>query len=71
MAGHSQTHPYLKSYDELKRTHNRLQNYLNMYKDDISPKEKNSIQTILNNINDSIEEIPEKYHVSRWNQFNK
>lgn len=69
MAGHSTLHPYLKSYDELNRTMNRIKNYENMYKDTISDKEKKEIYFMLEHIELAITYIPKKYHISRWNQF--
>ena len=69
MAGHGKLHPYLKSYDELKRTMNRMVVYLDMFKDSISPKEKNEIEEMLKHIDSAILCIPSQYHVSRHNQF--
>jgi oligoendopeptidase F len=69
LAGHSTLHPYLKSYDELLRTMNRIKNYANMYRDTISNKEKYEIQEMIEAIETAIEKIPQQYHISRWNQF--
>lgn len=69
MAGHSQTHPYLKSYDELIRTNKRMQQYLDTYFEMIPDDEKESIQIMMEKIRVAINQIPKKYHVSRWNQF--
>ena len=69
MAGHSTLHPYLKSFDELSRTMNRIKNYANMYRDTITNKERYDIQTMLEAIDSAILCIPEQYHVSRYAQF--
>ena len=69
MAGHSTLHPYLKSYDELSRTMNRIKNYANMYRDTITNKERNAIETMIEAIDSAILCIPEQYHVSRYAQF--
>jgi uncharacterized protein YsxB (DUF464 family) len=69
MAGHSQKHPYLKSFDELKRTYNRLETYLDIYYETIPDDEKESIAIIMEKIDVAIKQIPEKYHITRWNQF--
>lgn len=71
MAGHTTKHPYLKTYDELTRSVNRMKTYLDIYWDAISDEEKESIQIIIEKLEVSIRQIPGKYHVSRWNQFNK
>jgi hypothetical protein len=71
MAGHSQLHPYLKSYDELNRTINRIKNYANIYKDTITTKELYDIQTMIESIETAITCIPEQFHVSRYQQFKK
>ena len=69
MAGHSTLHPYLKSFDELSRTMNRIKNYSQMYRDTITNKERYDIQELVNAIETAINCIPEQYHVSRYAQF--
>jgi hypothetical protein len=45
--------------------------YLDMYKESISIKEKKAILSMVEAINNAIMEIPEQYHLTRWNQFKK
>jgi hypothetical protein len=71
MAGHAKLHPYLKTFDELQRSANRMTVYLDMYKESISIKEKKAILSMVEAINNAIMEIPEQYHLTRWNQFKK
>jgi hypothetical protein len=42
-----------------------------MYRDTIPNDEIYKIQEILELIDEAVTRIPEKFHVSRWNQFKK
>lgn len=63
MAGHLSIHPYFKSYDELQRTHKRLNIYLEMHvKDDI---ERQKLQTMIKLLDDVMSYIPNKYKLTK------
>jgi uncharacterized protein YsxB (DUF464 family) len=71
MPGPIKTHPFMKSYDELQRSINRMNTYLDMYYEIIPDDEKESIQIMVEKMEWAIKQIPDKYRVSRWKQFNK
>lgn len=69
MAGHSTLHPYLKTYDECKRSANRMVNFLKIYGNGLAQRERENIETIIEHLTVTANLIPEEYQVSRYKQF--
>lgn len=68
MAGHLQTHPYYKSFDELQRTEKRMTTYLEIHGSNLPLEEVAAIKALIKAVQDAIKCIPFKYHITRHKQ---
>jgi hypothetical protein len=65
MAGQLQTHPFLKTWDELQRSHKRMQNYLDMNGNLLDAGAKEDINALLTNLENAMDRIPPEYRVTK------
>jgi hypothetical protein len=69
MAGPLKTHPYYKTYDELQRCIKRMENYILINKSMLDITEINRIQRMIEHMQESLNRIPEEYHVTKYKQY--
>jgi hypothetical protein len=71
MAGHSNLHPFLKTYDECSRSLSRMNTYLNVFGANLSTDEREAVQTVIESLTEVLNWVPEQYHVPRKQQYKK
>lgn len=70
MAGHLKISPFLKSYDELQRTRNRMQAYLDINDGILTLEMRLAIEKMIRATDKAIEQIPLEYHLTK-HQYTK
>jgi hypothetical protein len=71
MPGPLQTNPYLKSYDELRRTLLRMETFLDANSFILDDEQQERIRIMCEGIQKAINAIPEEFHVTKWHQQRK
>jgi hypothetical protein len=71
MAGHSNLHPFMKTFDECARSLTRMETYLSVFGAGLSVDEREAVQTVIESLTEVLNWIPEKYHVTRSKQYKK
>ena len=71
MSNQLQTHPLVKTFDELQRSIRRLENYIKMHEMDMSEHLLTKSQRVYNLMQAAVQEIPEEYQLTRWEQLKR
>ena len=70
MAGHLQTHPFFKTYDETRRSINRLERYLDSHFMELSDETKVRINIMMEGLQKTLDCIPEVHYYAKRGERN-
>ena len=68
MAGHLQTHPYYRTWDEVQRSTKRMQHHLDTNRDILPTDEQEAISILIESLETALKQVPEKYRLTKHHQ---
>lgn len=71
MENQLKTHPFQKTFNETSRSINRMNNYLDVFFEELSDDDKERIHKVIEGLEKALNNIPEEHRLTRHEQLKR